>query len=596
WMKPRCKFCGLRLRNEAVITRHIEIVHGEEDVSAGLDHIWKEKQMCQPPFNITPDLFRCLRGIGETVQTSVEEMTLESERHTMKSEVGSDILVMITPDNPGDFFSRWQNVGRAVGVTTDTEIASFLLQHYENTRDEVRSQATCVRCHTPLNVLCQRCSLASQPPSSQGHAEHSYVAPAVSGERTVSTAVSELQQENVQAYLSQLGISGKVVKVQQIQSAHAQQGTEELEIVVLDMPPDSADSERAHIVAEAAAPLGQASDAGVTASSDDLPPANQYEQIPEIPQVKVKLEVGSNTDYICEECGYSFANKTLWRKHVQVHESAAVKSQGDTVLQHPASTAADKAPEVKGRGTRSSVRRGRKAAESSDAPTLKSSDTSVLESADSGTQQIKSADASLPPESSEQSPQLPDGVDESPDDDDHEPLPESPPEPPQTKKRKRSIKQAQTTTARKVRKTCTTDRPYVCQTCGSAFKRNCHLTEHERIHSGVRPYMCENCSATFVRLKELNRHKQLQVCSDLSAKDGGTVRVRACYWCKETFTNWLDYKDHARGHKGDKPYQCKECSYACRIPSDLKIHEAQKHLGLRPFACSQCDQAFAVKR
>ena len=49
----------------------------------------------------------------------------------------------------------------------------------------------------------------------------------------------------------------------------------------------------------------------------------------------------------------------------------------------------------------------------------------------------------------------------------------------------------------------------VCQHCGKAFSRACHLKAHIlHVHSKERPYQCEHCSAAFALKYELNRHMQ----------------------------------------------------------------------------------------
>lgn len=140
------------------------------------------------------------------------------------------------------------------------------------------------------------------------------------------------------------------------------------------------------------------------------------------------------------------------------------------------------------------------------------------------------------------------------------------------------------------------ERPFVCKDCGRGFKQKGHLTDHEKIHLGVRPFMCESCGIAFVRMKDLRMHKRHQVCSRLSEGDEGSQRRRVCYWCKEVFVTWLEYRKHLQSHNGEKIHRCKECSFTCARPSTLKEHVALKHSQEKPFACTLCSAKFAVKR
>lgn len=51
-----------------------------------------------------------------------------------------------------------------------------------------------------------------------------------------------------------------------------------------------------------------------------------------------------------------------------------------------------------------------------------------------------------------------------------------------------------------------TDRPYLCQICGKAFKRKHHLQEHSYIHSVDKPFKCDACSKTFNQRICLTKH------------------------------------------------------------------------------------------
>ena len=39
----------------------------------------------------------------------------------------------------------------------------------------------------------------------------------------------------------------------------------------------------------------------------------------------------------------------------------------------------------------------------------------------------------------------------------------------------------------------TNERPYVCDTCGMAFRQSADLKSHKRTHTGVKPVLCSIC-------------------------------------------------------------------------------------------------------
>ena len=43
------------------------------------------------------------------------------------------------------------------------------------------------------------------------------------------------------------------------------------------------------------------------------------------------------------------------------------------------------------------------------------------------------------------------------------------------------------------------DKPFPCDVCGKAFRKNHDLMRHSRTHTGEKPYACEICKKTFAR-------------------------------------------------------------------------------------------------
>ncbi|GFF73502.1 transcriptional regulator CRZ1 [Aspergillus udagawae] len=55
-----------------------------------------------------------------------------------------------------------------------------------------------------------------------------------------------------------------------------------------------------------------------------------------------------------------------------------------------------------------------------------------------------------------------------------------------------------------------TEKPYVCQTCQSRFRRLHDLKRHTKLHTGERPHICPKCGRRFARGDALARHNKGQ--------------------------------------------------------------------------------------
>ena len=45
-----------------------------------------------------------------------------------------------------------------------------------------------------------------------------------------------------------------------------------------------------------------------------------------------------------------------------------------------------------------------------------------------------------------------------------------------------------------------------CRFCNKIFSAPCHVTKHERIHTGEKPYSCEICGKTFAEKGNMKAH------------------------------------------------------------------------------------------
>lgn len=104
-----------------------------------------------------------------------------------------------------------------------------------------------------------------------------------------------------------------------------------------------------------------------------------------------------------------------------------------------------------------------------------------------------------------------------------------------------------------------TEKPYACDECGTAFKKNSNLVKHMKlVHLGERNFQCTepNCGRLFGQKSNLNSH------------------IKAV-------------------HLREKPFVCQEgqCGRRFSQKSGLKAHIKTVHNGERPYVC-ECGSSF----
>lgn len=131
------------------------------------------------------------------------------------------------------------------------------------------------------------------------------------------------------------------------------------------------------------------------------------------------------------------------------------------------------------------------------------------------------------------------------------------------------------------------DKPFVCETCGTAFKKNSNLAKHMKlVHLGERNFACPEpgCGRLFGQKSNLNSHIK-------AVHRGEKPYVCDEPGCGKRFSQKSGLKAHIKTvHHGERPYVCPECNSSFGHRGDLNRHIRVLHEQQRPFTCPICPE------
>ncbi|XP_076069596.1 uncharacterized protein LOC143041515 isoform X2 [Oratosquilla oratoria] len=138
---------------------------------------------------------------------------------------------------------------------------------------------------------------------------------------------------------------------------------------------------------------------------------------------------------------------------------------------------------------------------------------------------------------------------------------------------------------------------HTCPQCSYKTARREHFLRHiNNVHQNHRPYLCDVCGKAFKRQDALKQHHVTHY-----QQHGDSDRVAAscigyvCHVCKKVCRSSAYLKEHMATHSEERSFLCEICGASFKTRSVQRNHVQTIHRHPRAFHCSVCHKKFNTK-
>ena len=134
-----------------------------------------------------------------------------------------------------------------------------------------------------------------------------------------------------------------------------------------------------------------------------------------------------------------------------------------------------------------------------------------------------------------------------------------------------------------------------CSVCKHKLQTPLAVYHHSMKHTGTRDFICEICGSNFKRKQHLVTHMKTHLTEKKNA-DGSTETYN-CQACDDNFNLKMELKAHCESvHPldSDETVICKTCKKHLNLSHSVYLH-GLRHCGAREFQCDECEQLFKRK-
>ncbi|XP_050735460.1 uncharacterized protein LOC127007956 isoform X2 [Eriocheir sinensis] len=138
---------------------------------------------------------------------------------------------------------------------------------------------------------------------------------------------------------------------------------------------------------------------------------------------------------------------------------------------------------------------------------------------------------------------------------------------------------------------------HTCPQCHYKTVRREHFLRHiKNVHQNYRPFLCDICGKAFKRQDALKQHNVSHY-QNLPSSNSGQVGPYGfvCHICQKVCRSAAYLKEHMATHSEERSFLCEVCGASFKTRSVQRNHVQTIHRRPRAFTCTSCDKKFNTK-